>query len=167
MDAIPLRFLVGDPAGHVDAATLAINLAPVNDPPVVTIPPIADGAALVGQPMYVIKGAWSDATDGSTGPLTFTIRWQIADDATGTNATDIPGAEAETFTPGLADAGKYVRMVVTATDSGIGPPPSLSTTAASPWRLIKAVTSYAQWAAENFLGECRLSPYCRSVGGPR
>ena len=51
------------------------------------------------------------------GGFIFTYQWVTADDAAGTNKTNITGANAATFTPDNAQVGKYLGCVVSTTDA--------------------------------------------------
>ncbi len=109
----------------------------VNDAPVNTVAPAIAGTAQVGQTLTASTGTWNDTADA--GPIaTYAYQWQRADSATGTNLAAIAGATAATYVPVAADAGKFLRVQVTATDAGT-PAPVKSATVASAYTT--AITS--------------------------
>jgi len=55
-------------------------------------------------------------TTGGQAPYTYTYQWVTADDAIGTNQTELVGATANTYTPISANTGKFLGCVVVATD---------------------------------------------------
>ena len=67
-----------------------------------------------GTEITASPGTWTN------NPSTYTYQWQECSKADGSDCTDIPGATSEKYTPTDAQAGKYVRVVVTATNiSGV------------------------------------------------
>ena len=133
---VTFTFTVSDGLGGTDTGTATITYQPVNDPPVNTTLPTISGTPHVGQLLTGTTGAWNDDLDGGTTTITYTYQWQRADTAAGANLADIPGATNLTYTPVLADNGKYLRITVTATDDGVGTPPTQSATASSAFVLI-------------------------------
>ncbi len=94
-------------------------------PPVNTVLPTVAGTALPGQTLYAYPGNWTTAA-GS-----FSYQWQRW--AGGGAWTNIAAATGSTYTLGAADAGDYVRVVVTganpagqssAASAAFGPVPS-------------------------------------------
>ena len=77
-------------------------------PPLNTVLPAVGGTALPGQTLYAYSGNWTTA-GGS-----FSYQWQRW--AGGGAWTNIAAATGSTYTLGAADAGDYVRVVVTATN---------------------------------------------------
>ncbi|MDQ8046308.1 MAG: hypothetical protein AAGC46_09960, partial [Solirubrobacteraceae bacterium] len=69
--------------------------------------PRIDGDASVGALLTAFDGNWTDAT------AQLTRTWQVADSATGP-WTDIPAAVGPTYRPNALQAGKYLRITVTA-----------------------------------------------------
>jgi hypothetical protein len=66
------------------------------------------------------EGTELTATTGSftgTGPFSYAYRWQRCE-ADGSACADIPGATSATYTPGPADVGRALVVVVTATNRG-------------------------------------------------
>ncbi|MEW5871074.1 MAG: Ig-like domain-containing protein [Chloroflexota bacterium] len=129
---------VEDGYGGSDTISVYVTVNPRNDPPFNTSLPSVTGAYLVGSPLNGSRGAWSDATDITPGSVTYTYQWQHADDASGANQADIPSATALNYTPTAADAHKYLRLRVTATDDGEGVPPDspMSASAFTTWMLV-------------------------------
>jgi hypothetical protein len=67
-----------------------------------------------GTEITASPGTWTN------NPSTYAYQWQECSKADGSDCTDIPGATSEKYTPTDAQAGKYVRVVVTATNiSGV------------------------------------------------
>ncbi|MCH1447954.1 MAG: hypothetical protein L7U42_04555 [Candidatus Nanopelagicales bacterium] len=67
-----------------------------------------------GTEITASPGTWTN------NPSTYTYQWQECSKADGSDCTDIRGATSEKYTPTDAQAGKYVRVVVTATNiSGV------------------------------------------------
>lgn len=122
--------------------TFTITVNPVNDAPVNTVAPSISGTPHVGRTLTADPGEWNDDKDlhwveglGREDGITFAYQWQVGELVEARDMglvwSNIPGATAGTFTPALAQNLKWVRVLVTATDSGI-PLPGKSATAASP-----------------------------------
>ncbi|MGA2506133.1 MAG: DUF2341 domain-containing protein [Chitinispirillaceae bacterium] len=110
-------------------AVTSAYIGPIQAPPVasnVTITGTAQvGSTLTGS--YTYSDANGDAESGST------FKWYRADDASGTNRTQISGATASTYTLVTADANKRIQFEVTpgaATGATPGLPVSSSYSAA-------------------------------------
>ena len=127
---------IDDGNGGTDTITVNVTVSPRNDAPVNTVVPAVTGTAHAGEMLTAGTGTWNDNTDLAPGTLTTTHQWQRADDDQGTNAADIAGATAATYTLQAADNAKYVRVKVTATDDGEGTPAAQSSDAFSAWSLI-------------------------------
>ncbi len=80
-------------------------------PPINTILPTISGAAQDGAPLAAAPGTWSGSS-----PIGYAYQWQRCD-ASGADCADIAGATDATYTPGLADDGATVQVVVTATNA--------------------------------------------------
>lgn len=110
--AITLTVTATNEAGSASATSAATEAvveafsAPVNT----AIPTIA-GTARIGEVLTATNGTWS----GNPTP-TYTRVWQRGDSAAGP-FTPISGATAVTYTPVAADLGKFLRVVVTGTNS--------------------------------------------------
>lgn len=109
------------------AWTAITNSAPLN-----SVAPSVSGTASVGNALSSTNGSWTDA-DGDS--RTYSYQWYRADDASGTNAVAISSANTSSYTLTASDAGKYVRVVVTADDANGG-----SVTANSSWTQVTGVT---------------------------
>jgi len=60
-------------------------------------------------------GEWGDVDIGAITPL-YRFQWQVADDASGTNVADIPGATNLSYVISPDYVGKFIRLRVYATD---------------------------------------------------
>ena len=87
------------------AAIQSANVAPAN-----TAAPSVSGTAKVGQTLTTTDGTWT----GTPTP-TYTYKWKVAD-TSGGSYSDISGATSSTFTITSAQAGKYIKAEVTATN---------------------------------------------------
>ena len=96
---------VGTPA--VSNATTAVT-APVGPPN--TVPPTISGSTVVGEALTANPGTWTGSG------ITFAYLWSRCD-ASGAACTDITSATQSTYTLVTADAGKTLRVKVTATDA--------------------------------------------------
>lgn len=95
-------------ASYLGGGVIALPSAPTNS----AVPTITGAStAEVGIALTATNGTWA----GNPAP-TFTRQWQRGDAAAGP-FTAISGATGATYTPVVADAGKYLRVVVTATNS--------------------------------------------------
>ena len=94
--------------GSATAASNATTLVTATAPgPPNTQPPAITGQAVVGQTLNASQGTWT-----GTG-LTFAYQWRRCDTA-GAQCADISGATATTYALVAADAGKTIRVEVTA-----------------------------------------------------
>lgn len=80
------------------------------NPPVNTVAPAITGTPTVGQTLTVSNGTWTNSPTG------YARQWQRGDSSSGP-WTNISGATGTTYTLVSGDATKYVRAVVTATNS--------------------------------------------------
>jgi hypothetical protein len=74
-------------------------------------PPIIFGGAQVGQALTAKQGAWS----GGVGALTYTYQWESCNQY-GTGCSDIEGATESSYVPVAGDAGRRLRVLLTAAD---------------------------------------------------
>jgi serine protease AprX len=81
------------------------------DAPTNTAPPSIAGTAQAGAALTGETGAWS-----GTPPLAYSFQWQRCAPS-GADCQDIPAATGAAYTPGAADVGTVVRVVVFATGS--------------------------------------------------
>jgi hypothetical protein len=95
-------FVVAAVAGAGGAAT---TVAPVN-----TAPPTVTGTAAVGQTLTAENGTWSNA------PTSFSYQW-LRCNGGGNGCATISGATQKTYTAAAADAGRTLRVRVTATNA--------------------------------------------------
>jgi lysophospholipase L1-like esterase len=124
-----------DKLGAASQSTISIFIQPINDKPVNTTPPSISGTIAEGQTVSAINGVWSDVeTPPET--LVFSYQWQLTSSDTGTNFADIAGATTDAYTISSDYTGKYIRAVVTATDTGDEGTAPISTPAYSPWSFI-------------------------------
>jgi type II secretory pathway pseudopilin PulG len=97
--------------GSADAAsvaTLSITAAPIN-----TVAPAVSGAANAGSALTASSGSWT----GTPTP-TYAYQWQVsANGTTGWTSASGTGNTTASHTVATADAGKYLRVQVTATNS--------------------------------------------------
>ncbi len=124
---------VSDGVDGIDSVTVNVTVQARNDAPVNTVLPSIAGTVHTGDMVTAQAGSWNDDADIQPGTLTYSYQWQRADDVAGTNAADIAGAIASTYTVTPADGGKFLRVRVVATDDGEGLPASMSTQAVSAW----------------------------------
>jgi len=80
-------------------------------PPTNTSPPAITGPTMVGKSIKTSNGSWTGST-----PISFTYQWRRCD-ASGAACVDIPGANASKYALVAADAGRTIRVTVTATNS--------------------------------------------------
>jgi lysophospholipase L1-like esterase len=121
-----------DKLGAASQSIISIVVQPVNDLPVNTIPPSISGTIAEGQTVSAVNGVWSDVETPATS-LAFSYQWQLASSITGTDAAEIAGATAETYAISSGYSGKYISVVVTATDTGDNGTAPLSITKSSLW----------------------------------
>ena len=109
---------ISDEAGNTDSLTVNVTIQPRNDLPINTVSPTISGFYHYGEILTINNGTWNDHTDLIPGTLTYTYQWKRADDAMGTNTTNIDTNQS--YTLSLADNAKYIRAQITATDDGEG-----------------------------------------------
>jgi lysophospholipase L1-like esterase len=124
--------------------TVSITVKPENDPPVSvpTTPPSISGTIAEGQTVSAINGVWSDI-ETPAASLIFSYQWQLADAQDGTNTVNT--ATTKSYAISSGSSGKYIRAVVTATDTGDNGSSPMSTTAYSSWLLISPPVPEAQY----------------------
>jgi hypothetical protein len=92
------------------------------------VPPAIGGMPAVGGTLNASAGSWAGSA-----PITFSYGW-LRCDGTGNGCVSIAGATGQTYTVEVADAGRTLRVVVTAKNAGG------STTATSAPVLVAATT---------------------------
>lgn len=118
---VTFTFLASHNESGMATGTVQMTFQPVNDPPVNSSLPVITEAQSQGRNLTVTPGSWNDDKDGNT-TITYAYQWQRADNSEGLNLVNIAGAVGTSYTPGPVDVGKYLRVIVTATDNGIGQP---------------------------------------------
>jgi hypothetical protein len=76
-----------------------------------TAPPTISGTTRAGETLTATSGTWSGST-----PMTFAYRW-LRCNSSGNNCSRISGATTQTYRLSNADAGRTIRISVTATNS--------------------------------------------------
>ena len=110
--ATTLRLQVTASNGSVSStATSAATAAITNARPSNAEAPTISGSAVVGGLLVAQDGAWSGAQ-----PMSFEYQWQRCDES-GRSCGDIEDATEGAYTPAGEDAGRTVRVLVTATNS--------------------------------------------------
>jgi VCBS repeat-containing protein len=103
-----------DGTDYSTAATVTITITPVNDPPVATgvsINPLSDPRiGITNTGVYTFSDPDGDL------PGTHIYAWYRANNSSGTGAVAIPGATGLTYTPVLADGGRYISFEITPVD---------------------------------------------------
>ncbi len=108
---------VWDAAGNTTVINQKVTIDNVPAPSIKTPPansrsdannPAIQGDARPGSLLTAVDGVWTDAT------AQLARQWQVADTPDGP-WSDIPAAVASTYRPSALQAGKYLRLVVTAT----------------------------------------------------
>lgn len=113
---------------HV-TGTLAINSPKTIEARLTVLPrtplniesPSISGLPYIGRTLSLAYGIWDRQAS-----LSMTQQWQKADTSAGFNTVNIPGANSMSYTVTTADAGKFIRALVTATDSSYAPTRSAS-----------------------------------------
>jgi hypothetical protein len=101
------------PANTPSSAHSAVSAVVAAGAPQNTVPPTVSGTPTEGQTLVGVDGTWA-----GTAPITFTYAWSRCD-ATGAACVAITGATAKTYVLTAADAGKTLRLSVTA-KNGLG-----------------------------------------------
>jgi PKD repeat protein len=96
---------------NIIASSTATYTAVFLAPPTNTSPPAITGPTMVGKTIKTSNGTWTGST-----PISFTYQWRRCD-ASGAACVDIPGANASRYLLVTADAGRTMRVTVTATNS--------------------------------------------------
>ena len=102
----------------------------------------------------ITTGTWT----GGTGTVTLTQQWQLSKDGT-TGWAAIAGANGNSYTPLPTEAGQFLRVVQTATDTAV-PPVAVAATSAATLAVFSATTLCAGGAVV-----VRGSVYCDATPG--
>ena len=106
------RVIDGDSVESVSVYTMNVDVTPVNDTP--TGLPTISGEAMDGRTLTAATAGISDV-DGLTG-VAYEYQWVRVDDDGTSNATDIAGETADTYTLESADIGKKIQVRVRFSD---------------------------------------------------
>lgn len=85
--------------------------------PVNTVAPVVTGTTTLS----CTTGTWalpSPLQSGTNGTITYSYQWTRSDTSGGSGEVDIGGETSSTYSPGIADAGKFVGCRVRATNDG-------------------------------------------------
>jgi glucose/arabinose dehydrogenase/PKD repeat protein len=97
---------------HVITASSATTYSAVYlAPPTNTSPPAINGPTMVGKTLKTSTGSWTGSS-----PMSFTYQWRRCD-TSGSGCVAITGATASRYLLTSADAGRTIRVTVTATNS--------------------------------------------------
>lgn len=86
-----------------------------------SVAPVVSGTETEGSTLSCTTGTWGlDApfSSGSNGTATYAYQWTRSNDGSGTGEADIGGATSSTYTLVSADASKYIRCRVRASNTG-------------------------------------------------
>jgi hypothetical protein len=114
-------FTTSLPAYSINVIEITNSASPV--PANSTLPAIA-GTTTVGQTLSTSNGTWTNS------PTSYTYQWQSCD-ASGNNCNSIAGATNQTYVLVSGDAGRTIRVAVTATNSGGNSTPAVSSQTAA------------------------------------
>jgi hypothetical protein len=96
--------------GTVAATVAAIAVPALAAPPANTAPPTITGTPRVGETLTAQNGTWTN------NPTAFQYQWQRCN-ASGASCVNIPGAIERTYLLGTSDAGRTMRVRVTAVNA--------------------------------------------------
>ena len=97
------------------SATVSVYIQPVNDSPVCDTVPSVVGTMAIGSTLNANAGAWSDASDGIDGTLSYAYSWQSASDSNGLDIQTIGAGTTYVLTQ--SESRQYIRVVETVTDT--------------------------------------------------
>jgi hypothetical protein len=97
--------------GSASAASAAVGPVAAQSPPVNTALPVVSGTVQVGSALSASTGSWSNS------PTSYAYVWQSSASASGP-WSPISGATGSSYTPVAADQGRYLQVVVTASNGG-------------------------------------------------
>jgi hypothetical protein len=99
--------------GTVTAESTPSTVVPAVAPDTADVPAIHGGPVREGVTLTGTAGRWS-----GTAPITLAYQWERCKDPGASSCPKITGAVRETFTPTSADVGAFLRLTVTAVNSG-------------------------------------------------
>jgi hypothetical protein len=108
-----ITFIATDPLGGTDSDPALFTVTPVNDPPIASGVGINTADARIG---IVNTGVYTFSDPDGDGPGTHTYKWYRSDYSSGVPATAITGATSLTYTPVIADGGKWICFEITPVD---------------------------------------------------
>ncbi len=108
-----IAYSVNDASGPGNIINKTVTITGVNDPPVASALVISGANNNIGT---VQTASFTFTDPDGDGPGTHTWQWYRSDNAGGTPATAITGATSATYTPVMADGGKYIGFEVTPKD---------------------------------------------------
>lgn len=126
-DNCKIRCVVTDTDGNGNTSANSNATAQVDEPaPTNSAVPAVSGTMNVGQTLSTTTGTWAHM--GGYSP-SYAYKWQDSDDGS-TGWADITGATSSTYTIEAGEENKYLRSVVTATNTGGAGTPANSTATA-------------------------------------
>jgi autotransporter-associated beta strand protein len=117
-------FKVNDGTVDSSQATVTVNVTAVSDAPVISVAPSISGTTTEGQTLTATSGTWTRPANPS-GTITYSYQWYRDDDTSAGGETAI-GSDQNTYVLVGADVGKYIKVVVTATENSESGTPSSS-----------------------------------------
>ena len=107
----PTRPSLGRYYGYLGSTRFPGTSSPAPTPPVNSAKPTISGSPIVGATLSATAGTWS-----GTAPISYKYQWVRCTSSTTTACTTLAGA-TDAYTPVAADAGSYLRVRVTATNT--------------------------------------------------
>lgn len=129
---------IEDPDGSFDTISVNVVIEPVNDAPVNTDLPTISGVMHNGNTLTAEPGTWNDDKDNQSTPsgeITYTYQWETAVDGSGSELSEVTEATERVYTLSPDENDKFIRVKVTAIDSGL--PGSKNAVANSDWNQVK------------------------------
>ncbi|MFZ4112268.1 MAG: beta strand repeat-containing protein [Ilumatobacteraceae bacterium] len=95
----------------VDGSTNAVIDSAIPNPPVNSVLPVLSGTAEIGQTLSASTGTWSGS------PTSYSYEWMWSSTASGSYAP-IANATSNSYSVSDTDAGRYIKVIVTASNVG-------------------------------------------------
>jgi subtilisin len=108
----PTRPTGGRYYGYLASTRFPGTRSPDPAPPVNSVKPTISGSAAVGATLTSSDGTWT-----GTAPIAYRRQWLRCTTVATTSCTELAGATSDTYTPVAADAGRHLRVRVTATNT--------------------------------------------------